>query len=129
MTFLVDTEIFIDIRNNVQTGIDAINAHAAGLSVNVITVAELLDGAYGSPDPERQRALVRTSLRGYRRLGLTMRVIDTFARQRQALRQQWLLIPAFDLLIASTALAHNLTLMTRNMRHFTRIPGPTLYQW
>jgi tRNA(fMet)-specific endonuclease VapC len=28
-----------------------------------------------------------------------------------------------DLLIAATALEHDLTLVTRNQRHFARIPG------
>jgi predicted nucleic acid-binding protein len=33
-----------------------------------------------------------------------------------------------DLLIAATALDHDLTLVTRNRRHFERIPDLTLYQ-
>lgn len=40
-----------------------------------------------------------------------------------------MLIPDLDLLIASTAIVHNLTLMTRNTRHFSRIAELTLYQW
>jgi predicted nucleic acid-binding protein len=42
---------------------------------------------------------------------------------RAALRQQGLLIPDMDLLIAATALEHDLTLVTRNQRHFVRLPG------
>jgi predicted nucleic acid-binding protein len=37
------------------------------------------------------------------------------------------LIPDTDLLIAATALAENLTLVTRNVRHFNRIPELKLY--
>ena len=33
-----------------------------------------------------------------------------------------------DILIAATALHHDLTLLTRNLRHFTRIPGLMLYR-
>ncbi len=33
-----------------------------------------------------------------------------------------------DLLIAATALEHDLTLMTQNLRHFNRIPDLKLYQ-
>ncbi len=32
-----------------------------------------------------------------------------------------------DLLIAATALDHDLTLLTRNRKHFTRIPNLKLY--
>jgi tRNA(fMet)-specific endonuclease VapC len=34
-----------------------------------------------------------------------------------------------DLLIASIALAHRATLVTRNIRHFSRIPGLTVVNW
>jgi predicted nucleic acid-binding protein len=39
-----------------------------------------------------------------------------------------LLIGDIDLLIAATALVHGDTLLTRNVRHFQRIPGLRLYQ-
>jgi predicted nucleic acid-binding protein len=38
------------------------------------------------------------------------------------------LIPDVDLLIAATALEEDLTLVTRNTRHFERIPDLKLYQ-
>lgn len=34
-----------------------------------------------------------------------------------------------DLLIASIALAHQATLVTRNLRHFRRVPGLRLANW
>jgi tRNA(fMet)-specific endonuclease VapC len=33
------------------------------------------------------------------------------------------LIPDFDILIAATAIHHDLTLVTRNQKHLARIPG------
>jgi len=44
-----------------------------------------------------------------------------FARVRSLLRRQGNLIPDLDLLIAATALEHELVLLTRNRRHFERI--------
>ena len=35
-------------------------------------------------------------------------------------------LPALDLLIAGTALVRNIPLLTRNVRHFARIPGLTV---
>jgi predicted nucleic acid-binding protein len=46
-----------------------------------------------------------------------------FGRLRALLRLQGTLIPDLDLLIAATALQHDLVLLTRNRRHFDRIPG------
>ena len=47
---------------------------------------------------------------------------------RAFLRRQGQLIPDLDLLIAATALAHDLTLVTRNRRHFSRILSLRLYE-
>ena len=54
---------------------------------------------------------------------ITIAIAETFATTRAALRQQGLLIPNMDLLIAATALEYDLTLVIRNHRHFARIPG------
>lgn len=60
-------------------------------------------------------------------LGLDESTMETFGRVRNYLRRRGQLIPDFDLLIASTALQHDLTLLTRNTRHFARIPNLRLY--
>ena len=49
--------------------------------------------------------------------------MEVFARIRADLRRQGQLIPDLDLLIAATAIHHEITLLTRNVRHFARIPG------
>ena len=46
-----------------------------------------------------------------------------FARERGKLRKQGNLIGDFDLLIGSTCLFHEVTLLTNNVRHFERIDG------
>jgi predicted nucleic acid-binding protein len=51
-----------------------------------------------------------------------------FGRLRALLRQQGNLIPDFDLLIAATVLEQDSMLVTRNRRHFERIPGIQLAQ-
>jgi predicted nucleic acid-binding protein len=55
-------------------------------------------------------------------------IAERFARMRAALRRQGQFIPDTDLLIAATALAEELPLITRNIRHFERIPEPRLHQ-
>jgi tRNA(fMet)-specific endonuclease VapC len=39
------------------------------------------------------------------------------------------MIADFDLAIAATALAHGLTMVTHNTRHFNRVPGLVLDDW
>jgi predicted nucleic acid-binding protein len=50
-----------------------------------------------------------------------------FAHIRGNLRQQGLIIGDFDILIGATALHHNLTLVTRNRKHYERIPGLNIH--
>ncbi len=68
-------------------------------------------------------------LQGYTLLPLTTTIMERFAIVRgqlpRAVRQQ---VGDMDLLIAATALTHDLTLVTRNLRDFALIPGLSLYR-
>jgi tRNA(fMet)-specific endonuclease VapC len=61
-------------------------------------------------------------------LGLNDPIMERFAEPRALLRRRVELIADFDSLIAATALHHDLTLLTFNLRHFERIPDLKLYQ-
>ncbi len=94
----------------------------------MVSFGEVYEGAYLFPDPEPHLHTFRRFPAGFMVLGLTEDIMAVFARTRAQLRQQGNLIPDMDLLIAATALHHDLTLMTRNLRHFQRIPHLKLYQ-
>ena len=93
-----------------------------------MTVGEVYEGAFSNPDPEAHLASLRRFLAAFRVLPLTDPIMEGFAHTRADLRRQGMLIPDLDLLIAATALHHDLTLLTRNLRHFSRIPDLKLYQ-
>lgn len=79
-----------------------------------------------NPDPELFK--FREFLKPFKLLLLTDPIMEVFARARADLRRTGKLIPDLDLLIASTAIHHDLTLLTRNARHFDRISTLRLYQ-
>jgi predicted nucleic acid-binding protein len=60
-------------------------------------------------------------------LDVNRQVAERYAEIRGGLRAKGLLLDNRDLLIAATALHHDLTLVTRNHRHFGRVPGIKLY--
>ena len=129
MTYLVDSDWIIDALGNQTAALAALILHAAdGLSVSIVTFGEVFDGAYGFPDPERHLAASRRFLSGFTVIPLTDSIMKLFAKHRAALRARGSLIADLDLLIAATALHHDLVLMTRNVRHFRRVPGLQLYQ-
>ncbi|MFW6116888.1 MAG: PIN domain-containing protein [bacterium] len=54
---------------------------------------------------------------------------SVFGQVKADLRRKGMLIEDLDLLIAATAKAHNLTLVTNNKAHFSRIAGLRLENW
>ena len=99
----------------------------AGVAVSIVAVAEVYEGAFNTIDPQGTLDGMREFLGDFAILPITDQVVERFARTRALLRQQGQMIPDMDLFIASTALDANLTLITRNLRHFARIPGLQLY--
>lgn len=104
------------------------NLRAQGFAISAITVGEVLEGVYLDPDVDASLARYRRNLEGFVVLEVNGTVADVFARIRALLRKQGNLIPDMDLLIAATALAFDLTLLSRNRRHLARVPGLRLYQ-
>jgi len=52
-----------------------------------------------------------------------------FGKNKAILRREGLLIDNFDLLIGSTAVAHNCVLVTDNVKHLSRIPDIEIENW
>jgi tRNA(fMet)-specific endonuclease VapC len=54
---------------------------------------------------------------------------ERFGQERGTLLKQGISVSRLDLLIASVALAHNLTLVTHNTADYQNIPGLGLDDW
>jgi tRNA(fMet)-specific endonuclease VapC len=54
---------------------------------------------------------------------------EQFGKVRGGLLQQGISVNSVDLMIASVALVHNLTLVTHNTADFVNIPGIRLEDW
>jgi tRNA(fMet)-specific endonuclease VapC len=128
--YLLDTDWIIDALNGQDSAIQTLlELVPSGLTLSIITYGELYEGAYYSRNPEPALAGLHAFLEGKEILPLSQAVIERFAIVRGALprqiRQQ---IGDIDILIAATALEHNLTLLTRNRKDFQQIPNLKLYQ-
>jgi predicted nucleic acid-binding protein len=78
-------------------------------------------------DPAGSERVFRRFLRAVDVLPLTRPIMRRFARRRGDLRRGGQLIGDPDVLIAATALPHDLTLVTGNRAHFRRIPELRLH--
>ena len=129
MRYLVDADWLIDAAIGRPVAVRTLDRLSSkGLSISIIAVAEVYEGAFRTSQPEATLAGFREFLGVYAHLPLTDPIIERFARLRAALRRQGQLIPDMDLFIAATALEADLILVTRNTRHFERITELKLYQ-
>jgi tRNA(fMet)-specific endonuclease VapC len=127
--FLVDTDWIIDSLHGRSSATQTLLELAPqGLAISLISYGELYQGAYYATDPLVALTGSRQFLRGKRLLPLTKVVMERFGVVRGDLQRRGQTIGDPDILIAATALHHDLTLLTRNLRHFTRIPGLMLYR-
>ncbi len=128
--YLVDTDYIVDALHGQTAALHTLTDLAPqGLAVSLISYGELYEGAYYARQPEEALAGLAQFLQGYTLLPLTLPIMERFAIVRGQLprpvRQQ---VGDMDLLIAATALTHGLTLVTRNLRDFSLIPGLSLHR-
>ncbi|GAA3951911.1 type II toxin-antitoxin system VapC family toxin [Hymenobacter algoricola] len=131
--FLLDTNICVHLAKD-EFGLVAKLRQVgyANCFLSEITIAEMLYGVENSA-PTRQAAN-RQSLYHLQqafagRLLSIGSCLEIYAQQKAYLKRLGRLQGEFDMLIGSTALAHGLTLVTRNTRHFAELPGIQLENW
>jgi tRNA(fMet)-specific endonuclease VapC len=128
----LDTSVLLALIRKDQAAIDGLTAEAergGTVSTTVVSLCELYSGAYGSKNPQKELARVQDLVSN---LGLLE--LDAGAAKRYgelvndaALRRAP--IGDFDLIIASIALEQKEKLVTRNDKHFSRVPGLVTEHW
>lgn len=123
VSYLIDTDWIIDHFNKIEKVTRKLEELAPqGLALSIVSLAELYEGIYYSRDPVlSEEALKRFLAPNLVILGIDERIYRIFGKERGRLRWQGRIIGDFDLLIASTCLYHNLTLLTNNARHFEAV--------
>ena len=129
MTYLVDSDWVADYLKGRQQAVELLDTlFRDGMGISIITFAEIYEGIYYGSDPKRNEDIFGRFLQGVTVLGISRPIARQFALIRGALRQAGQLIPQPDLFIAATAIHYGLSLVTRNVSDFQRIPGLKLYQ-
>lgn len=126
--YIIDSDTLISLVRG-QHGVQQKMVHI-GLSqckVSEISLAELFVGAYKRNDIKgmgqanyiaQTFEIVRISSH-----------LEDYAKLRAGLERQGCKLDSMDLFIAASALAEDLTLVTHNTKHFSRVPGLKLEDW
>ena len=128
--YLLDTNIVIFLfkkKYNVADKIKKIGMERCLISE--VTVAELKYGAEKSTDPDRHRKIVNEFINDVQIIPI-FDAIDIFAKEKVRLENKGTpMHDNFDVLIAATALTHDLILVTNNTKHFIQFEGLKLEDW
>lgn len=129
MPYLLDSDWFIDYVDRVPSAVElAEGLSPSGLFISVVSYMEAYEGVFRLSQSDRA-ARLEEWLTG----DLVITVDDVVARRcaelRSLLRGQNRRVGsrALDLLIAATAIAYDLTMVTRNVDGYRDIPGLTLF--
>ena len=130
MKFLLDTDICSAYARRpgalshrfIQYGND-------NIVFSVLSLAELYAGAYQRPNNRRLVPLIDALREELLILPFDDTCAEIYGRLKGALRPTGFVVAAIDLMIASVALAHDLTLVTHNTADFAPIPGLRLDDW
>ena len=98
------------------------------LTTTAISAAELFEGAY-STKGKKDLEQVRSILEHMQLLELSIPVCERYGRLVNQLSLRGLPIGDLDVIIASAAIVHRQILLTKNKKHFDRIPELVTDSW
>lgn len=85
-------------------------------------------GVANSPTPDLMRPVVEAFIPKFAILPV-YDSLDIFASKKARLRRQGLLLDDFDILIGTTAIVHEMTMVSNNVKHLSRLSGIDLQDW
>ncbi|NJN84268.1 MAG: type II toxin-antitoxin system VapC family toxin [Caldilineaceae bacterium] len=128
MNYLIDSDWVIDYLKGTATADQLLESLVRpGIAISLITFGEIYEGIYFGRDSARHEQIFQAFLEVAETLPLTLHTLKLFAQIRGELRAKGQIIGDLDILIAATAIEHNLTLVTQNRRHFDRISNLKIY--
>ncbi len=126
MNFLLDTNIVSELaRVHPNADVLAWAGQVTTHGISVVTIEEICNGLAANPS-RRIEAFMRAFFAGETCYPVTSDIATRAGNLRGSFKRRGLVREQADMLIASTAQAHGLTLVTRNVRDFDGCGIPLL---
>lgn len=131
MQYLLDTNICIAIiRKKSPLATQRLTQQAvASVAISTITIAELQFGVHKSSDPAKNQQALEQFLVPFPFLDFEYDAALAYGSIRAYLEAQGTPIGSLDMLLAAQARAHNLTMVTNNVKEFARVPHLRIEDW
>jgi len=129
MSFLIDTDICSAYLKGNRIVWNRFMQFTGGLHISAITLAELNVWAQRAGAPKSRLESLQALLNDLIFLEVDVDVAQRYGHLQALLLDQGKPAPGMDLVIAATALVHNLTLVTHNTQDFINTPGLRIADW
>ncbi len=132
MQYMLDTNICIFVlRNKVteQLNQKLTSNKFSDIAISAITLAELEVGVQKSYNPEKAEEKLQLFIAPFSILPFEIKDTLVYAQVRNELEINGTPVGPLDTLIASHALSNNLTIITNNVRGFSRIKDLKIEDW
>ena len=128
--YLLDTDtIIFSLKGNAAVQKNLLFHINDVIKISTITLMELYYGAYKSQKVTGNLAKIKTIEQSLEIIPVGIEVAEIFGMLKSKLEKTGSRLDDFDLIIAACSLAHNLTLVTNNEKHFQRIEELKLANW
>ena len=128
--FLLDSDILIYFLKGKEEVVSQFAKYMAeDLVISRINYVELLYGAYNSAKTDKNLKVIIPFLENFEVLEFDRYAAEVFAKEKARLKRQGTMLADMDLMIASIAIANDLTLVSNNTKHFERVKGLRLDNW
>lgn len=131
MTYLLDTDICIYIMEgrNRHVARKWLSIPSSAIALSAVTAAEMYSGAARSDHPVRSRERQEDFFEQFLILPFDEAAAKVYGQIDGFLKRSGVTIGPMDTQIAAIALTRNLTLVTHNTRHFSRVPELAIEDW
>jgi len=130
LRYMLDTNICIHVMRYANSPLAGkFIANSGRLAISTVTLHELLHGVERSNRPDYQRELTEDLVSRLELLDFDDMAATYSGEIHATLAKSGQIIGAYDMLIAGHARSLSLTVVTGNMREFTRVEGLRCEDW
>ena len=128
--YLLDTDILIYSLKAHEIVQQNLRHHLHDpINVSAVTLMELYYGAYKSQKIANNLAKVKAIENSLEIIPVNQEMVEIFGVLKSDLEKVGKPLDDFDLILAATAMSHNLIIVTNNEKHFGRIDGLKMENW
>ena len=128
---IIDTSVLIPFLNGAPDVVDKVrevSAKTDRIAITIITVYEIMKGAYLSSKRENNLEDVKEAISNMQILDLSPQACEEASRIFCSLKESGKMISEFDILIAAIAKTNGEDILTRD-QHFESIKGIDVIRW